>query len=600
MTRNDRETEAGGTEERTRSFEDRMFMLSTRPAQTHDKNARYLLGKDLLEGALDATDRCIPLLHVLSWNVAEPRGRRFEHNMPIWYSQPLLLEPFLAILHLREALQGERSTSTVHAWDDEESATMWGQFMMGIAHQKRIVQVDLAGSDDTAGIIDLVDLPEDVERSIPRLHNILISRTWLDELRSRHAFLRNSVLEFSRSWAQRLGHPNPRSYLECSLQEVFSVIDREQDLSEGLKLGALEMEVTRALMADVDAVVQDSRLHDKIARLFATSKDRAQQCAFVRQMILQAYLCPCPDRVSVVAFIPDVSYMDMDHGEISSIALEVFLPERLQSDASEWKRWASLVSLLGRGKTVHDYSRKKRQEGLEHGWDEAAETIIHHLKTGLSSALDWLAKVPESDLASLPSNSRKRIEIARRRLREDVNIVQSLYLANRRHSVIPDVLTVSKLAEIFNAWRTRLLEENTTRASFNRIPNILAGDASKEVCRTVEERVAIVCQEVIINLAKHADSTSPICPALRLAVDGPVVAIVSEHICTTMSFKNIIDIANHRNETHLRGIGLHSIEILEKILDLPIWTCEVIDEGNRLVRLSYPVARIEEGGTDHA
>lgn len=600
MMKDGRDTEVDGSEQRTRSFEDRMFMLATRPAQTHDKNARYLLGKDLLDGALDATDRCIPLLHVLSWNVAEPRGRRFEHNMPIWYSQPLLLEPFLAILHLREALQGKRSTSTVHAWDDEESATMWGQFMMGIAHQKRIVQVDLAGSDDTAGIIDLVDLPEDAERSIPRLHNILISRTWLDTLRSRHAFLRNSVLEFSRSWAQKLGHPNPRSYLECSLQEVFSVIDREQDSPEGLKLGALEMEVTRALMADVDAVVQDSRLHDNIARLFATPKERAQQCAFVRQMILQAYLCPCPDRVSVVAFIPDVSYMDMDHGEISSIALEVFLPERLPSDASEWKRWASLVSLLGRGKTVHDYSKKERQEGLEHGWDEAAKTIVHHLKTGLSSALDWLEKLSESDLSALSYNSRKRIEIARRRLREDVNIVQSLYLANRRQPVTPDAFTMSMLGDIFNGWRTRLADENTTRPPFKRIPDILVGEDSGVSCRTVRERMDIVCQEIIVNLAKHADWTCGRNPILRLQIGGQAVAIVSEHVCTALSFKNIREIASTRNESSLRGIGLYSIEMLEKILDLPLWTCEVIDESNKTVRLSYPVARIEEGGTQHA
>ena len=256
-----------------------------------------------------------------------------------------------------------------------------------------------------------------------------------------------------------------------------------------------------------------------------------------------------------------------------------------------------MVSLVGRGKTVHDYSQMEKEEGLEQGRAKATKATIHHLKTKLPNVLARLDTLTHDDLAPLAPLVRENLEDVRQRLREETNIVQAFYLTDRGEASTPGSFVATKLADIFEHWHRQLAEDNSETPAFGLIPSVTLSVHPNTPCRTIPERYAAVCQEIIVNLTKHADWEAEEKPSIRLAIAGKSVAIVSEHVSTRRAFAGIAAAMAARRRPRMSG--LYTIELLEDMLDLPLWDCEVLHEDKRLVRLSYPVAQIEEGGIHH-
>jgi len=234
---------------------------------------------------------------------------------------------------------------------------------------------------------------------------------------------------------------------------------------------------------------------------------------------------------------------------------------------------------------------------LELGRAKATKATIHHLKTKLPNVLARLETLTHDDLAPLTPLVRENLEDVRQRLREETHIVQAFYLTDRGQSVTPGSFVAAKLVNTFEHWRQRLAEDNSETPAFGLIPGVKLSVHFDTLCRTVPERFAVVCQEFIVNLTKHADWDAEGRPSIWLAVSGKTVAFVSEHISTLRAFAGIPAAIAERRKPRMSG--LYTIELLEEILDLPLWDCVVLNPEKRLVRFTYPVAQIEDGGTCH-
>ncbi len=590
MKKTDRPSEKRADDERMRFFLDRMYELSTRAAQALGTDARYSLASSLLSDVLCVGQVAVPMASLESWNVAERGSRKFEYEMPIQFREPRFLDFFLCVLSLRLLIDAGGDYA-VTRWEGEDRSTMWAHFLMGVARRKGLLQVDVAGTRGLAR--ELVIKPA----AAPRLYDVAISREWMARLRDSHGEVGDFVRSQSRRWRDGINLRTRDGYGECRLSDVRHAIS---DISLQHHAAPDDMgRLVGRLMADVDAAAGMRNLQEEVRTIFDSDRGDHDTLAFLRQVILQSYICPCPDEMAAMAFIPDVSYHDKERGEISSLALQVFLGERLPAEANEWRMWSSMVSLVGRGKTVHDYSQMEKEEGLEQGRAKATKATIHHLKTKLPNILARLDTLTHDDLAPLAPLVRENLEDVRQRLREETSIVQAFYLTDRGQAVTSALFAASNLAEIFVHWKRRLADDNSETPAFGLIPRVSLSVHPDTPCRTIPERYDAICQEIIVNLTKHADWEAAIKPVIRLADAGKGVALVSEHVSTCRAFDGIAAAMEDAKHRRPRMSGLYTIELLEDLLGLPIWECEVLDKDNRLVRLSYPVALIEEGGTHY-
>lgn len=123
--------------------------------------------------------------------------------------------------------------------------------------------------------------------------------------------------------------------------------------------------------------------------IFRTTDNLERTKAFIRQMLVQAVLYPKDGPGATVAFLPDISHQDVrTEKQTSSTATQLFLRGPLLLNDPLWEMWATLVSLSGREKSVHDFSRraevsgfKKAEVNLSHELDTLIGTVEQEVKS---------------------------------------------------------------------------------------------------------------------------------------------------------------------------------------------------------------------------
>lgn len=360
-----------------------LFELSRSAFDHGPSENRRKAASDLLHKALSFCGPAALSGSIESWNVAQEGDLRFEGDVPILSrpGDPNLLTFYFAVVLLRRAL-GSVDIRGGQYTDASPSATTWGQFLMGKARKKMILQADLAGvldGTDEIRITPTLKLESNTDtgdRFRFHLLDVKLGRAFLESLRERHRDFLNHIMSDARKLAEPMiteAGPTGGGMAEYLLAKVL-----EKGKSHGIKAyQAAGVDVLR----DLDESAVEHKAKGQLAKAFGIEADTVGIIPFVRQLILQAFACPPGDAIRAVAFVPDIAFKDFGKRQVvTSTAVQIFLPSPLPPESPLWKMWAAMVSLAGREKSVHDFSRRAEQLGYQQG----EYMISHEMDTPIS------------------------------------------------------------------------------------------------------------------------------------------------------------------------------------------------------------------------
>lgn len=346
------------------SFLGRISRLSREASDHADEETRFGIAKEVLRDTLDLASFC-PGANAASWNIAEVGTRQFDRCMPILIrpgNEPIL-DFFCSIALLRAIIDRHLDRLA------RKEVVAWGHFIMGTAPRKAIIQADLKGTPGIKGILDARYHPRKQNHGLGILC-VYLSADWLTRFLSTHASTLQKVHELARDTRSQLQLTPDGSYLLARVDKLVQTMPSALESKEGQAL----VQAVGPLVEEVESLDLGDDFLREMGKAFDTKLAVEGLDAVGRQMLFHAYVCPCPDRISTLGYIPDVSYRSpVNRNELSSLALQVFLPNSLPVDAEEWHMWSSLVSMVGREKSVHDFSRRAEQLGFQQG-----EYMISH------------------------------------------------------------------------------------------------------------------------------------------------------------------------------------------------------------------------------
>lgn len=376
-------SKSGGAAEKR--FLDAIFRQSRAVSPQRTEPNRYSAAARTLRDALEVSDETLPGGSVESWNIAaDTARRRFETEMPILVRWPgnELIAFYIAVILLRRSLAGTDAEAPT------QYSTMWGHFLMGVAPRKKVVEAPLKGSDIPAGVATTaLDKTE-------QILSIRLARRPLNDFCQTHSGLFSEVVKMA----------------EMGAAKFLGSSDRSEDEWRELSLSMLQKHAAalpvqeftaraRTAVADLNDSALFNELREHLAERFGMNQ-RPDKCdPFARQLILQACLCPSETGISAVGFIPDVSQrVPGEDTDITSTALQVFLPKPLSVENPLWKMWAALVSIAGRGKSVHDF------------WDRAVRTGYQSGEFAIAHEMDTPLGILDEDRQSLSEDGKLAVD----------------------------------------------------------------------------------------------------------------------------------------------------------------------------------------------
>ena len=346
-------------------FLGRIAGLSREPRVHANPEDRFDAAKELLRDALDLVPAC-PGGNIASWNIAEGGNKRFQGDVPILVrpGHEIILDFFCSIALLREVIDRHLSRH------EPGKAVSWGHFIMGDARTKPIIHSDLGGTNLIRGVASASYEPREDNRGLGVL-DVRFSRPWLIRIREKHFKTAQEIHRLAAQTRASLPLREDHGYILARVDDLVAQMHRTiKNRVDGL------VQDIGPLVADVAAVEFDDSFCSELLHAFGAGRMTDDLRAVARQMVFHALACPCPDQLSFLGYVPDISYLDRETGnELSSLALQVFLPTPLSSDALEWRVWSSLVSMVGREKSVHDFSSREGRRGFR----KAEISLSHEL-----------------------------------------------------------------------------------------------------------------------------------------------------------------------------------------------------------------------------
>ena len=568
---------------------------------------RYRLLCDLLRELYANSHRPPTMMALESWDVTRRDFEsRFDVGTPILYTDESQVEVFRTIALVRAL--NDRIAELDPDWGQRHSLSFM-HFILGNAAKKHAFIIDLAGTLE----IDGHEVAKVDGDGSPPVIRVRLPGGRLDELRKKHSRLSiglGDILERIPSGAVRATNDSTGiARLSELVVPIPKLVDPEEKATYDSRCDSL-IPLLRDLQSDIDTDLDRLAPAVKMAELVserdylpATDPLVDLSTSFLRQAFLQAVLVPGMDDCPVAIIVPDMSHKVSPSGrdmgtdvpggtESSSLAVQFFPRGEMRTDDPDFSFWATLISIVGRGKTVHDFSLLE----WERGHENALKETIHRLKTDLSNLLTRLHPpiLTGEDLAPLSPGVLRNLEIVRQRLRLEVIKVQALYVRDRGRSAIRQTLAAGELIGTYDLWRQQLVEENSQNPLFQRVPSIDLRLPADTVCTTIPARFEDVCLELIVNLVRHIDWHADVPPCLSLKTDGRILFVESEHCCREDSLRGLRKAAGQRGTARISG--MYTIEFFQDMLGLPIWSYSVADAQTQRIRVVYPIAHDETGG----
>ncbi|MFA7158888.1 MAG: hypothetical protein WC299_06245 [Kiritimatiellia bacterium] len=562
-----------------RTFLEAMYELSRFASDHADEEKRRAMAIDLLEKAMKVFPAHIHGGSVESWNIAESKSKKFEEKMPVFACRAhgCVISFYLSVLLLRKAIDDREDRAT------DPKTTMWGHFLMGFSRLKVILQADIAGS---IGLSDSVSaIPYDQDRKHHyRFLDVKICRHWLNRLRDRHENLLHGLHSATDTICHQM---RPRDHKPIG-NDMFLVFFLS-DFMEAYRETTLDKlrDLALPLVKEVNESEPFARLVPIVGSLFGAQDQHHHTEAFVRQMLLQAVTCPSPESLVTVGFVPDISYEDSEqHSEISSTALQMFLPRRLHPSHSAWRAWAVMASMVGREKSVHDFSAKEKQE--------FRQDALHTLKGNLQDVVGLLQRNKLAGFDRLPVLDQERIEHVRARLRNIQNKVQFLLISDARQGgrflakENVEALRGDQIKRHFDEIVREYVEDNSHTPSYGKIPQIQDRLPKEMQYDVVPEGFQLIVDEIVDNLIKHGELGPDDAVSLSLEEIDAEPCMVCLNTARKFDFERM----RHELRAIKDGIsGLQCIRSYQRRLGCRPWSHTIIDELQRRVRFVYPFGR---------
>jgi hypothetical protein len=397
---------------------------------------RYSLFSDLLREMYSCSVNRLAMMALESWDVTrEDFSARFDIETPVLYTDIAHLNVFRAIALIRD--MNEHIAASNPLWG-QRHALSFMHFILGSGARKHAFIVDLTGVPDLAAHEARLwsgDTDPDVseaDRIRPPVIQVQLPGKRISCLRQangRLVSLMESMLNRSRSKLPKASVEVPAiaKLSDLVAGAAGSAVMRDDfpavEMAEALRLfEALQHEVNRDLR-DMTVAVRIARW---VGQQELTEADPLAIAAtdFLRQAFLQAVLAPRIDGCSVAVVIPDMSHTVSAAGneigsaapeaiEASSLAVQYFPRGTVCPSDPEFSFWAAMISIVGRGKTVHDFSILERERGMREGANaervrmaSVLHAVSHHDLENLDARVGGAIGALIDDWNNLPETAR--------------------------------------------------------------------------------------------------------------------------------------------------------------------------------------------------
>lgn len=361
--------------------------------------------KDLLCELHAGSECSLAMIALESWDVTKKDFEsRFDVETPILYTDKVHIELFRTIALVRTL--NDRIARTDPEWGQGHSLAFM-HFILGNAARKYAFVVDLAGTEGidrhkvlrdrkgaapATGAVDsqraAAETSHGEAETSPSVIEVLLPQSRLADLRRKHERLRSgidSILQRNR----------PEPDVAMATQEAPGIADLSMLVEQADRIAdpgettyydpdcEILLSLLRELQSDIDSDLKWTLPAATLAQ-WASGQEHVTEgssltglaSAFLRQAFLQAVLVARIHDCPMAIVIPDMSYKVSASGgdmgtvppggmETSSLALQFFPRGGMRSAIPDFAFWATLVSIVGRGKTVHDYSMLERERGRE-------------------------------------------------------------------------------------------------------------------------------------------------------------------------------------------------------------------------------------------
>ena len=245
--------------------------------------------------------------------------------------------------------------------------------------------------------------------------------------------------------------------------------------------------------------------------------------------------------------------------------------------------------LSGLCHTVHALVELGKRQGLH--------DYIHTFKNELDQRLLWrldLEKWENPDCLS--ESDRGKLDVVRESLQRTYYIVKSFYVKDRRQRgrLLEEesiLLPAGELCERFNSQLETLKNHFVTKRELNHVPHAQLQANGQGKYWTLLPVFDCICFEVILNVADHAIFEGQP-PTITLCCDEEIASLVVNDTVNEAGLELFEAALSARGTTRISGN--RAIELYEELLDLPLWSGEILNNDGKRIRIVYPMAKIME------